>query len=97
MSARTVAGYLDSGAPAGPLLAVLGQAMVREDAGFHQFQMGKVALRQYQLREGTPQGRMVLIGGVRFLATHAPTVRSAGQTYRTALRLERGDQIFQDD
>jgi nitrite reductase/ring-hydroxylating ferredoxin subunit len=33
----------------------------------------------------------------RFLAAHAPTVRSAGQTYRTGLRLERGDQIFQED
>ena len=96
-SARTVAGYMDAGAPSAPLLAALGHAMVREDAGFHQFQMAEAALRQYQLREGTPQGRMVLIGGVRFLAAHAPTVRSAGQTYRTALRLERGDQIFQDD
>ena len=96
-SARVVAGYLDGGALAEPLLATLGQAMLREDAGFHQFQMAEAALRQYQHREGSPQGRTALIGGVRFLAAHAPTVRSAGQTYHTALRLERGDHIFQDD
>ncbi len=96
-SAQVVAQYLDATAPAGPLLATLGRAMLREDAGFHQFQMAEAALRQYQHGPGSPQGRTALIGAVRFLAAHSPTSRSAGQTYHTAFRLERGDQIFQDD
>ena len=95
-SSRTVAHYLDSDADPEPLLATLGRAVFREDAGFHQFQMAEAALRQYQLRPGSRQGRVALIGAVRFLAAHAPTVRAAGQTYHTAYRLERGDQIFQD-
>ena len=96
-SARVVAQYLDATAPAGPLLATLGRATLREDAGFHQFQMAEATLRQYQHGPGSPQGRTALIGAVRFLAAHSPTSRSAGQTYHTAFRLERGDQIFQDD
>lgn len=99
-AANRVANYLATTAPVEPLLATLAHATLREDAGFHQFQMTEAALRQYQCRmnqERPEQGKIVLIGASRFLAAHSPTVRSAGQTYNTALRLDRGDQIFQDE
>ena len=89
--------YLDAGASDSALLRSIGHAMLREDAGFHQFQLAEAALQQYALRPGTPKGRVILIAAARFLAAHSPTVRAAGQTYRTAFRLHRGDQIFQDD
>ena len=92
-SARVVAQYLDATAPAGPLLATLGRATLREDAGFHQFQMAEATLRQYQHGPGSPQGRTALIGAVRFLAAHSPTSRSAGQdvSYRLPVRARRPD------
>ena len=94
---RTAARYMDAGLPDDALLATLGQALLREDAGFHQFQLIEAALQQYALRRGAPEGRVVLIAAARFLAAHTPTVRSVGQTYNTAFRLHRGDNIFQDD
>ena len=96
-AARQVARYLDEGAQDDDLLATLAHAMLREDAGFHQFQLVEAALQEYSLRRGTPEGRVVLVAGARFLAAHTPTVRAAGQTYHTAFRLHRGDQVFQDD
>ncbi|MEX2430445.1 MAG: Rieske (2Fe-2S) protein, partial [Dehalococcoidia bacterium] len=95
-AARQVASYLDSGAPDEDLLATLGHAVMREDAGFHQFQLIEAAFQQYAQRRGTPEGRVILIAAARFLAAHFPTVRSVGQTYNTAFRLHRGDQIFQE-
>lgn len=94
---RATARYMDAGLSDDALLATLGQALLREDAGFHQFQLVEAAMQQYALRPGTPEGRVVLIAASRFLAAHTPTVRSVGQTYNTALRLHRGDNIFQDD
>lgn len=32
----------------------------------------------------------------RFLAAHSPTPRAEGQTYRIALRLHHGDDIYRD-
>ena len=44
-----------------------------------------------------PSSRHVLIAMARFLAAHSPTVRSVDQTYRIALRLHRGEEIYQDE
>lgn len=79
------------------VLATLGHAMLREDAGFHEFQIVDAGMRQFTERRGTESGRHVLIAVARFLAAHSPTVRSADQTYRIALRLHRGEDIYNDE
>jgi nitrite reductase/ring-hydroxylating ferredoxin subunit len=78
------------------LLAVIGQALLREDADFHTFQSVEAAFRQYAALRGTEQGKHVLIAAARYLAAHAPTVRSTGQTYLIAQRLHRGEALYQD-
>jgi hypothetical protein len=94
--AQLVSTYLTGGADPGDLLAALGHAMLREDVGFHAFQIVDAAFKQYQARRGTEAGRHVLIGMARFLAAHAPTARAVGQTYQIALRLHRGEEIYRD-
>ncbi len=42
-------------------------------------------------------GVHVLVAAARYLAAHAPTVRSQGQTYRIAQRLHRGEKLFEDE
>jgi hypothetical protein len=94
--AQLVASYLDgSGDPRG-MMVTLGHAMLREDAGFHAFQIVDAAFKQYQARRGTNAGRHVLIGLARYLAAHAPTTRAVGQTYHIALRLHRGEALYQE-
>ncbi|MPZ49120.1 MAG: Rieske 2Fe-2S domain-containing protein [Dehalococcoidia bacterium] len=78
------------------VIRTLGHALLREDAGFHQFQIYEAALRQYQRFAGTPAGDHVLIGAARFLTAHSPTVRAAGQTFDIAARLHRGEALHGD-
>jgi hypothetical protein len=87
---------LTAGADPRSILATLGHAMLREDAGFHAFQIVDAAFRQYQRRRGTDAGRHVLIGTARYLAAHAPTPRAMGQTYHIALRLHHGEELHRD-
>jgi nitrite reductase/ring-hydroxylating ferredoxin subunit len=86
----TGAGDLDG------LVAALGRGMLIEDAGFHSFQIVDAGFKQYQARRGAESGRHVLVGMARYLAAHAPTSRSVGQTYQIALRLHRGEEIFRE-
>jgi hypothetical protein len=45
----------------------------------------------------SPDAVHVLVAAARYLAAHAPTVRSQGQTYRIAQRLHRGERLFEDE
>jgi nitrite reductase/ring-hydroxylating ferredoxin subunit len=94
--AQLVSNYLAGGADPHGMMATLGHAMLREDAGFHAFQIVDAAFKQYQARRGTDAGRHVLIGTARYLAAHAPTPRAVGQTYHIALRLHRGEELYQE-
>jgi hypothetical protein len=94
--AQLVSDYLNSRAEPSGILATLGHAMLREDAGFHAFQIVDAAFTQYRARRGTEAGRHVLIGLARYLAAHAPTPRAVGQTYHIALRLHRGEEIHRE-
>jgi hypothetical protein len=94
--AQLVATYLSRNTDARGMLATLGRAMLREDAGFHAFQIVDAAFKQYQARHGMDAGRHVLIGAARYLAAHAPTPRAVGQTYHIALRLHRGEDLYQE-
>ena len=94
-SAQAVSGYLAGDGDPEELLATLGRMMLREDADFHSFQIVDAAFKQYEERQGTESGRHVLVGLSRFLAAHSPTPRAEGQTYQIALRLQRGEEIYQ--
>ena len=94
-SAQAVSGYLAGDGAPEDLLAAMGRMMLREDADFHSFQIADAAFRQFESRAGTESGRHVMIGLSRFLAAHSPTPRAEGQTYHIALRLQRGEEIYQ--
>ncbi len=79
------------------VVRTLGHALLREDAGFHQFQIYEAGLRQYRQFAGRPAGDHVLIGVARFLTAHSPTVRAVGQTFDIAARLQRGEALHGED
>jgi hypothetical protein len=91
-----VADYLGVGGEPKELLAALGNTLLREDRDFHTIQDIEAAFRQYSILEGTDAAAHVLIATTRYLAAHAPTARAQAQTYRIALRLNRGEQVFDE-
>jgi hypothetical protein len=92
-----VAEYLAAGGEPDALLATLGNALLREDRDFHTIQDVEAAFRQYSILKGTPAAAHVLIATTRYLAAHAPTVRAQAQTYQIALRLNRGEHVFDEN
>ena len=94
--AHLVSRFLAGGGDPNRVLPTLAHAMLREDAGFHSFQIVDATFQQYRSRWATDTGRHVLIGMAHFLAAHSPTPRAVGQTYHIALRLHRGEEIYQD-
>lgn len=90
-----VARYLLNG-DSNRLLAALGGALLREDRNFHTIQCVEASLRQFADLRGTPEGAHVLIAAARYLAAHAPTVRAQGQTYQFAVRLNRGEHLYEE-
>ena len=95
-AARLVARHLTLGHPPRALIATLGRALLREDAGFHAYQMFEAGVRQFAEWGDTAQGRHILIAVARYLAAHAPTERSALQTAEIARRLMRGAPLHTD-
>ena len=91
-----VASYLSGGGDAGRLLAVMGGLLLREDRDFHTIQAIEAAFRQHTLLRGTAAGTHVLLAAARYLAAHAPTMRSQGQTYDIARRLSRGEILYEE-
>lgn len=92
--------YLASGADPAHLIATLGKALLREDAGFHALQCVEASTRQYYSLATRPETAPVayhaLVAAARFLGAHFPTPRSANQTYQIALRLQRGEKVFEE-
>lgn len=78
------------------VIATLGHGLVREDAGFHSYQVLEAAVRQYH-QLPAPLGGHVLVGAARFLAAHSPTMRSRGRTWEVACRLHRGETVHDVD
>jgi nitrite reductase/ring-hydroxylating ferredoxin subunit len=91
-----VAGYLYGGGDADRLLAVMGGLLLREDRNFHTIQAIEAAFRQYAGLRDTKAGAHVLVAAARYLAAHSPTMRSEGQTYDIALRLSRGEILYEE-
>ncbi|MCC6730923.1 MAG: Rieske 2Fe-2S domain-containing protein [Chthonomonadales bacterium] len=94
-AARWVSGVLDGQEGAARAMAALGEGLLREDAGFHTFQAVEAAFRQRALLGDTEEGRVALVAAARYLAAHSPTPRALGQTYQIALRLHRGEALYE--
>jgi nitrite reductase/ring-hydroxylating ferredoxin subunit len=96
-AARISARYLAQGNPVEPLIGTFTRAVVREDAEFHTFQMLEAGMRQYEEWHGTEQGKNILIAVARYLAAHSPTQRAQLQTAQIALRLHRGEMLYEEE
>jgi nitrite reductase/ring-hydroxylating ferredoxin subunit len=93
---RLVAQYLYSGGKPARLMAMLAKMMLRENRDFHVIQSIEAAFRLYGQLADPSEGVPVLVATARYLAAHAPTVRSQEQTYQMAYRLHRGDRLFEE-
>lgn len=93
---RLVAQYLYSGGNPKALMAMLAKLMLRENRDFHVIQSMEAAFRLYSQLADPAEGVPVLVATARYLAAHAPTMRSQEQTYQMAYRLHRGDRLFED-
>ena len=89
--------YLVGGGSSGPLISALTESLMREDANFHTFQMLEAAIRQYGETEDPDEKHLVMVGAARYLAAHAPTQRAMNQTLRVAVRLHRGDPVYEPE
>ncbi|MBI2749595.1 MAG: Rieske (2Fe-2S) protein [Burkholderiales bacterium] len=96
-AARLVARTLALGHPGDALVATLARAMLREDAGFHTFQMLEAGVRQWREWGDTPEGRRILVAVARWLAAHSPTPRAQLQTADVARRLARGQNVYEEE
>jgi nitrite reductase/ring-hydroxylating ferredoxin subunit len=96
LAARLVARHLSLGHSPQALIATLARALLREDAGFHAYQMLEAGVRQSAAWGDTDEGRHILIAVARYLAAHSPTERAALQTADIAQRLMRGGELHQE-
>lgn len=95
-AAKLVYRYLALGYSPERLFRTLADSLLREDAEFHSFQMLEAGIQQYEELRGTEEGNHVLIAVARYLAAHAPTQRSMNQTAQIALRLNRGESVYEE-
>ncbi|MER2267667.1 Rieske (2Fe-2S) protein [Methylobacterium oxalidis] len=96
LAARLVARHLTLGHSPQALISTLAHALLREDAGFHAYQMLEAGVRQFAEWGNTDPGRHILIAVTRYLAAHSPTKRAAFQTADIAQRLLRGGELHQE-
>ncbi|HEX2033200.1 MAG TPA: Rieske (2Fe-2S) protein [Chloroflexota bacterium] len=92
--------YLTLGHDLAPLLQTLARATLREDASFHDYQILEEGFRlTHDLLESghTAAAHHVLVGIARWQAAHAPTRRAVTQTYTIAVRLHRGEAVYESD
>lgn len=94
---RLVARYMTLGHPEEPLIATLTEAVVREDAAFHTFQMLEAGIQQYQEWGNRPEGWNILVAIARYLAAHSPTQRAFLQTAEIVRRLHRGEDLYAEE
>ncbi|WP_372508735.1 Rieske (2Fe-2S) protein [Pseudalkalibacillus decolorationis] len=102
-SARWVITYLGHGGDKKPLFNTLGHALLREDAEFHTFQMYEAAMVEHDRWEKEDSEfvdyalETLILALTRYLAGHAPTAREMPHTARIAMRLHRGEKLFEDE
>ena len=92
-----VYGFLSGGGDQRSVIAALGSALLAEDAEFHWYQVYEAAVRQSEAwPEHSEQVAMILTGAARFLAAHTPTRRELAQVVRIAMRLRRGEALYEE-
>lgn len=100
-AACIVSRYVRCGHSVPHLIDTLTFAAVREDIDFHCLQVIEASARQCAAwaAHGTTGDEIehILVGAVRNLAAHCPTRRAGQQTANIALRLHRGDRVFEDE
>ncbi|WP_236843250.1 Rieske (2Fe-2S) protein [Bradyrhizobium icense] len=96
LAASLVARHLTLGHSPQALIVTLAHAALREDAGFHAYQMLEAGVRQFGAWGDTDEGRHILIAVARYLAAHSPTERASLQTADIARRLMRGGELHQE-
>jgi hypothetical protein len=88
--------HLTGGGDPAAVIALLGRALLTEDAEFHWYQTYEAAVRQYHAwPAGSEEGALILAGCARFLAAHTPTRRELAQVVTIATRLRRGEVLFE--
>ena len=97
VAARLTARHLTLGHSPQSLIATLARALLREDSGFHAYQIVEAGVRQFAVWGNTDEGRHILIAVARYLAAHSPTERAALQTADIARRLMRGGELHQEE
>ncbi|SEO65642.1 Ferredoxin subunit of nitrite reductase or a ring-hydroxylating dioxygenase [Halogranum amylolyticum] len=92
---RLAAHYLDAGGDPARLRRRLGEALLREDAGFHTYQALEAGFAQCDERADADERRTLLVAVARYLAAHFPTRREREQTFTIAARLQRGEKVHE--
>ena len=94
-SAALVSRYLRQGHAFEALVDTLALATVREDLDFHTLQGLEAGVRLCEIYKGGPEVEEIMVGVVRGLAAQCPTRRAGQQTATIALRLHRGDAVYE--
>jgi nitrite reductase/ring-hydroxylating ferredoxin subunit len=95
-AAAQVYGLIQGGRPVAEVERVLALSAFREDHGFHTWQQLEASFSLYELLPAGPKRYRPLSSLARWLAAHSPTPRSRAQTVDNAIRLERGDKLYED-
>jgi hypothetical protein len=91
------AGYLRGGGDPVRLIEALGNALLREDAEFHWYQVFEAGVRQWDAwPEGCEERVVILSALARFLAAHTPTRRELSRVVDIAARLRRGEELYEE-
>ncbi|MCZ6784627.1 MAG: Rieske (2Fe-2S) protein [Proteobacteria bacterium] len=95
-AAALVSRYLRQKHPFDALVDTLTFATVREDLDFHSLQVLAGGVRLCDVWKGGLEVEHIMVGVVRNLAAHCPTRRGGQQTASIALRLHRGDPVYEE-
>jgi len=95
-AALVVARYLRLGHEFTGLVDTLSLATAREDLDFHALQVLEAAVQQCREWGEGPEIEQIMVGVARQLAAFCPTPRAAHHTAVTAMRLDRGDKMYEE-
>lgn len=93
-AAQLIMDYTAASGSITPLLAKMGELLLREDRDFHTIQCLEAVARQVKHWHGTERTQLLLVAAARYLAAHAPTMRAQRQTFLNAQRLSRGELLY---
>jgi hypothetical protein len=88
--------YLNSGGDPNRLVSTIGGLLLREDRDFHTIQTAEACITEFRRSRATEAGVHLMVAAARYLAAHSPTVRAQGQTYQIAVRLFRGETLYEE-